>query len=331
MSPRIFITGGTGYIGGHTTGVLLAAHPEYQLVALVRNEEQATKLKSQWPTITTVVGTLDDDKLIKEESAKANVVLQLASSDHVPVVRSAIAGLATGGGKLIHISGTGVLNDMSTGPGNPAPRVYDDVKDIAQITSLPETAFHRDVDDAVLTGGVKHGVPTAIICPPLIYGVGQGPIKKRSMQIPFLSEAILKRGRGFTVGEGKNIWDHVYVGDLANACVLLIDEALKPAGGSAQWGPEGYYFVESGEFAWKDIAQKISQIAKELGAIETAEVDQLSVDEASKFHPWAPVLWGGNCRSRATRLQSLGWKPQGPTVFEALPDMVKAELDHQTK
>lgn len=76
MSPRIFITGATGYIGGHTTGVLLAAHPEYQLVALVRNEEQAAKLKSQWPTITTVVGTLDDDKLIKEESAKANVVLR---------------------------------------------------------------------------------------------------------------------------------------------------------------------------------------------------------------------------------------------------------------
>lgn len=123
----------------------------------------------------------------------------------------------------------------------------------------------------------------------------------------------------------------VYVGDLANACVLLIEEALKPEGGSAQWGLEGYYFVESGEFAWKDIAQKISQIAKDLGAIETAEVDQLSVDEASKFHPWAPVLWGGNCRSRATRLQSLGWKPQGPTVFGALPDMFKAELDHQTK
>lgn len=123
----------------------------------------------------------------------------------------------------------------------------------------------------------------------------------------------------------------MYIGDLANACVLLVEEALKPEGGSAQWGPEGYYFVESGEFAWKDVAQKISQIAKELGGIETAEVDQLSVDEASKFHPWAPVLWGGNCRSRATRLQSLGWKPQGPTVSEALPAMVKAELHQQAK
>ncbi|KAJ5548489.1 hypothetical protein N7513_005723 [Penicillium frequentans] len=331
MTPRIFVTGATGYVGGHTTGELIAAHPEYQVVTLVRNEEQAAKLQSHWPAITTVVGTLDDDKIIKEESAKANVVLQLASSDHIPVVTSAIAGLATGGGKLIHISGTGVLNDMSTGPGNPARKVYDDVEDIKEITSLPETALHRDVDDAVLAGGSLHGVDTAIICPPIIYGVGQGPIKKRSMQVPFLSEAILKRGRGFTVGEGKNIWDHIYIGDLAKACVLLIEEALKPQGGSSQWGSEGYYFVESGEIAWKDVAEKISSITKELGQIESADVDQLSVDEASKFHPWAPVLWGGNCRSRATRLQTLGWKPQGPTVWEALPAMVKAEVDALAK
>lgn len=113
--------------------------------------------------------------------------------------------------------------------------------------------------------------------------------------------------------------------------MLLIEEALKPQGGSSQWGSEGYYFVESGEIAWKDVAEKISSITKELGQIESADVDQLSVDEASKFHPWAPVLWGGNCRSRATRLQTLGWKPQGPTVWEALPAMVKAEVDALAK
>ncbi|KAJ5735851.1 uncharacterized protein N7483_000976 [Penicillium malachiteum] len=325
MSPRIFVTGATGYIGGHATELLIASHPEYEVVALVRTEEQGAALRAHWPQITTVIGTLDDENVIKDESAKADVVLQLASSDHIPVVKSAIAGLATGGGKLIHISGTGVLNDMSTGAGNPTPKVYDDIKDLKEITSLPDSAFHRDVDDAVLTTGAQSNVPTAIICPPLIYGVGQGPLKKRSMQIPFLSEAILKRGRGFTVGEGKNIWDHIYVGDVAKACIVLIEEALKPNGGSAQWGPEGYYFVESGEFAWKDIAAKITEIAKDLGKIESAEVDELSVEEASKFHPWAPVLWGGNCRSRATRLRSLGWKPEGPTVWEALPAIVKAE------
>jgi len=27
-----------------------------------------------------------------------------------------------------------------------------------------------------------------------------------------------------------------------------VEEALKPNGGKAQWGDEGYYFLEAGEF-----------------------------------------------------------------------------------
>jgi hypothetical protein len=30
--------------------------------------------------------------------------------------------------------------------------------------------------------------------------------------------------------------------------VLLVEEAVKEGGGSAQWGEEGYYFCEAGEF-----------------------------------------------------------------------------------
>jgi hypothetical protein len=44
---------------------------------------------------------------------------------------------------------------------------------------------------------------------PTIHGVGKGPIKTRSLQIPWLTEAILKHGEAFTVGEGKNVWDGV--------------------------------------------------------------------------------------------------------------------------
>lgn len=132
----------------------------------------------------------------------------LASSDHLAGAKSIIVGMGRGKkGHLIHISGTGVLNDASTGFGNPTTKVYDDVRDIEEITSLPLTALHRDVDDAVITTGKQLGVPTAIICPPLIHGLGTGPLKKRSIQIPYLTEAIVQRGTGFTVGDGNNLWD----------------------------------------------------------------------------------------------------------------------------
>ena len=150
---------------------------------------------------------------------------------------------------MIHISGTGILAEFSpSGPGYPVTKVYSDIANIKEITSLPMTALHRNVDDAVLTGGKSAGVPTAIICPPLIHGVGKGPVKKRSIQIPWLTEAILKRGKGFTVGPGENWWDHVHIDDLTEAFILVTEEALKTGGGKAWWGEEGYYFVEAGEF-----------------------------------------------------------------------------------
>lgn len=35
---------------------------------------------------------------------------------------------------------------------------------------------------------------------------------------------------------------------MADALVLLAEEGIKPDGGKAQWGDEGYYFVEAEEF-----------------------------------------------------------------------------------
>lgn len=38
------------------------------------------------------------------------------------------------------------------------------------------------------------------------------------------------------------------IDDAASAFILLVEEALKPYGGKAQWGGEGYYFAEGQEF-----------------------------------------------------------------------------------
>lgn len=182
------------------------------------------------------------------------VSADLASSDHVPFVKSALEGLhkrnkAGVKGYLIHTSGTGVLSEFSPlGPGYATSKIYSDIANIKEITSLPMTALHRDVDDAVIAGGKDADVPTAIVCPPAILGVGKGPSRKRSIQIPWLTEAILKRGKGFTVGPGENWWDLVHIDDLAEAYIILTDEALKIGESNAAWGEEGYYFVEAGEF-----------------------------------------------------------------------------------
>jgi hypothetical protein len=40
----------------------------------------------------------------------------------------------------------------------------------------------------------------------------------------------------------------VHIDDVSDAFIFLVEEAVKPNGGNAQWGDEGYYFAEAGEF-----------------------------------------------------------------------------------
>jgi len=132
----------------------------------------------------------------------------MASADHIPGAKSIIEGLGKGKkGYYISTSGTGMLHDVPNGYGNPSSKIYHDIADVKEITSFDETHVHRDVDAAVIEAGLSHNVPTAIVSPVTIHGIGEGPMKNRSIQIPFLTEGILKRGKAFTVGAGKNFWD----------------------------------------------------------------------------------------------------------------------------
>lgn len=76
MAPTIFITGVTGYIGGEVAVVLADKHPEYNLVFLVRNEEQAKKIKARFPSSETVIGDLDSHDVLVEQGKLADVVLR---------------------------------------------------------------------------------------------------------------------------------------------------------------------------------------------------------------------------------------------------------------
>jgi len=64
-----------------------------------------------------------------------------------------------------------------------------------------------------------------------------------------------------------------------------------------------------------------------LGRLSSTDAEQLSAQQASELHPWAPLLWGSNCRSRADRLRKLGWSPKHDNLEAYLMEMVKFEVD----
>jgi hypothetical protein len=56
--------------------VLAQKHPEYNLVFLVRNEEQAKSVKARFFSSETVIGDLDSHDVLVEQGKRADVVLR---------------------------------------------------------------------------------------------------------------------------------------------------------------------------------------------------------------------------------------------------------------
>lgn len=263
----------------------------------------------------------------------------------MPSINAIIAGLSAHSsdhpGYLISTSGTGILlyPDMDAKTfGEASDRVWDDIDSIADIRSIPDHAPHRHVDKIIITAGseseaAKSGsLKTAVVCPPAIYGVGRGPVNQRSIQVPTLAQSFLKNGKGFYVGRGLTKWSFVHVADLSNLYVLMCEEALKGENGKTTWGLEGYYFAQQDEHLWSDVSKKLAERAKEAGLLEDSNVESMSGDEASKYHPYGALLWGGNSRSRASRAKKLlGWKPSAPSVFDTLDEALRIEAKGLSK
>jgi nucleoside-diphosphate-sugar epimerase len=253
--------------------------------------------------------------------------------DHVGAANAIVAGLAqkTTAGYLIHTSGTGSLGfpDFERKTlGVLAEKKYDDWEGIAEVTNLPAHYAHVNVDQIILAASGKNPgkLFTAIVCPPTIYGPGRGPDNQRSIQGPDMAKAVLKRGKGFQVGEGKNIWTQVHVQDLSEVYLGLVTSALQPGGGKATWNDEGFYFAENGEFVWGDVAQKIAKICADKKLIDTAELDSVDEQEANGLRMAGAYLWGTNSRCKAIRANKLlGWQPKQKSFVDTLSDVVDEE------
>jgi nucleoside-diphosphate-sugar epimerase len=155
----------------------------------------------------------------------------------------------------------------------PSQLPYDDLEDVAALTSLPDSAFHRDIDKIVLAAG-SEAVKTAIICPPTIYGTGRGPGNIRSRQVYNLVKITLESGQAPVLGKGLTEWDNVNVHDLSDLFLLLVDAAIQDKSGedSHIWGNEGYFLAENGHHVWGEVSKQVGEVAFRKGLIEEKDV-----------------------------------------------------------
>lgn len=303
-------------------------------------EEKGSPVKAAFPNIRLVIGDLDSSALLEAESAKADIIIHTAdASDNEPAAKAIAKGLASGHTKdnpgfWLHTGGAGILcwETMRSDDalGEASDHTYNDWTDVASLTHLPASAFHKAIDDIVLSAG-SDAVKTAILCPPTIYGRGRGPVHTRSRQAYELAHFILARRCVPVVGRGAARWNNVHVADLARLFVLLVEAAVARRTDAELWNARGYYLVANGEHAWAELARRMGATAVQLGLVEGGvggllEERRLSKDEALEQAGFEAVSWGYNSRGSAQRAREvLGWKPTAPCIEDTLEEILKDE------
>ncbi|KAL3420444.1 hypothetical protein PVAG01_08943 [Phlyctema vagabunda] len=338
MAPKVFLTGATGYIGGDALYILQKTHPEWSYSLLVRSKEKLDTLAKAYPDMRILLGDLDEIDLLRDEAARADIVIHAADADHEAAAKAIAEGLARHSednpGYWIHVSGTGILTTedfVAERYGEASDKVFDDWENVDELTSLPDNAFHRNVDKVVLAIGERNTktVKTAIVCPPTIYGAGRGAISRRSMQVPDLAKAMFMAGKAPVLGNGKTLWNNVHVTDLSNIFLSLAEAAAAGTEDPQIWGAKGYFLAENGEHIWGDVAELLAREAAARGYLSAAETKKMSKDEILDLVGFVSLTWGLNSRGTSKRARKvLGWNPTGKTLEEEIPALVELEWKH---
>ena len=289
---KVFITGSAGFIGGSiATGLVQRGH---QVTGLVRSAEQAEEMLALG--ITPIVGALDDSALLIEQAAKADAVINAASSDHRGAVEALIAGLKGSNKVFLHTSGSSIVGDASGG------KASDTIYYEGQLPEPTADKAARVAIDNLVLDAAKEGVNSAVICNTLIYGHSLG-VKRDSVQLPRLLKQARKSDVVRHVGPGLNIWSNVHIEDVVALYALALEKNQ----------PGTFYFVESGEASFVDMSTSIAKALK----LAVTQSWPLKDAEAEWGYEMANYGLGSNSRVRGKNARELlGWVPKRTSVTD---------------
>ncbi|RDW56722.1 hypothetical protein BP6252_14015 [Coleophoma cylindrospora] len=328
---KVFITGATGYVGGDALYHLSSAPANYDISALVRDSEKASVVQAAFPHIRVVQGDLDDANLIEEEAKKADIVLNLAATNHVTSANAIAKSLNNAGKPVYWIQMSGATlfaaDEIANRRfGQKSNKVYNDLEGVSEIFSVISDSPSRTVDNLIIRQDPSK-VKTALLIGPLIYGVGRGPGNQRSVQAPEIARVTLKNKEGFKLEAGENSWSNIHVHDLSDLCLKLVEAAA--SGENGVWNQEGIYCPENGATEFGKLSGGIAAEAAKQGLIPDGTVKKtISGDEADAQSGHASILWGTNAVQKSSRARTkLNWQPSEVSLVEEIPNIVRIESE----
>jgi nucleoside-diphosphate-sugar epimerase len=280
MSLRVFLTGGTGYIG---SAVLEAAiRGGHQATAIARDPEQVEALTARGAT--GLLAALDTPKRYMDAVLDSEVVIHTAfefSPRGVQLDRQFLDQVLpaigeTGSAKtFVYTSGIWVLG--------PAPEPVDESAPL----SPAEISAWRAPHEKLVTDATTMSLRTIIIRPGVVYGGRRGIVSD------LLKDAL--NGLVRVIGPGTNHWPCVYDRDLGELYVRLAERAEA----------SGVYFAN--DEADECVNDIVDAMANHLS--QRPDVRHVPIDEArAKMGPYADAL-ALDQKVRSPRARELGWTP----------------------
>jgi nucleoside-diphosphate-sugar epimerase len=275
---RIFLTGGTGYIGSAVLDALAKAG--HRVDALVRNSEKAAQVQARGAT--PVLGDASQPASYADAAAAADAVVLTAFEDSprgadidAMTLDTVLATPVRPGRVLVYTSGVWVLG--------PAPQSVDETAPLKPV----ELVEWRPSREQRVLDAATAGWRTVVIRPGIVYGGTRGIVGD------LLQDAANSLIR--VVGPGDNHWPLVYDRDLADLYLRVITN------------PEAsgvYHANDEGDETVNDIVAAISEHAKTEPSVRHVPL----AEAKKKMGPYADALALDQI-VRSPRARALGWQP----------------------
>lgn len=275
---RIFLTGGTGYIGSAVLDAFVKAG--HHVDALVRNSEKAAQVQARGAT--PVLGDASQPASYADAAAAADAVV-LAALDESPrgveidalTIDTVLATPGRPGRVLIYTSGIWVLGA--------APQSVDET---APLKPIELVAWRPGHEQRVLDAATA-GWRAIVIRPGIVYGGSRGIVGDLLQDA---SNSLIR-----VIGPGDNHWPLVYDRDLAE---LYVRVATNP-------GASGVYHAnDEGDETVNEIVAAISEHAKTEPSVRHVPL----AEARKKMGAYADALALDQI-VRSPRARALGWQP----------------------
>ena len=272
---RIFLTGGSGYIGRATITELV--RHGHTVEALARSEQSVKAVEGAGAV--ALLGSLTDLDVLNQAAARADAVIHLAQAGSADMDLAAAKAMqdGVGAGTYVHTGGSWVYGDTDgvqdeTAPWNP-PSVV---------------AWRKSVEDAVAARAAEGGRPV-IVQPGLLYG-GDNRLIDHFLITPGKSDGAVPY-----IGDGANRLALVHIDDIATLYVAAL--SAKP--GSV------YIGVGASHPTMKQVAEAAAR-----GAGLDGKTVSITLEQArAQMGPIADAFALDQRLSSAKARRELGWAP----------------------